>query len=290
MYQFTFVILHYQSLQDTIECIESILINVNYKNFNIVIVDNGSPDNSGMKLIDKYEKIENVKVLLNETNLGFSKGNNVGFQYAKKVLKSSFIALINNDTIINQEDFIEVIITKYENTRYHVLGPDILSIKDGGHQSPIREKGLTLIDIKRKLWIYRFLLMLNYLGIEGLLRSIKNFLLKKKNSYDIINSKFEFEKTDVQLHGSCMIFSADYINLYDGLYDEIFMYMEEDFLYYISKRDNLKLVYYPSVQILHKEDSSTDSVFKKSTDKRRFIYRNVISSAKKLHNLIISSE
>lgn len=51
--KFSFVILHYlqKSVEDTIECIESILNNIDYNDYNIVVVDNGSKDRSGEILI-----------------------------------------------------------------------------------------------------------------------------------------------------------------------------------------------------------------------------------------------
>ena len=85
MYTFSFVILHYISITDTIECIESILKNINYLKYYIIVVDNGSKNNSGNILKEKYKNNSNVKVILNENNLGFARGNNVGYKLAKYV-------------------------------------------------------------------------------------------------------------------------------------------------------------------------------------------------------------
>ena len=135
-YKFAFVVLHYITVQDTIECVESILNNIDYQNYIIIIVDNGSKNNSGELLKNKYSDNPKIKVIISKKNLGFAKGNNLGYNFAKYKMDSDFIALINNDTILEQKNFITKIVDKYTNVKFHILGPDILSTKDGIHQNP----------------------------------------------------------------------------------------------------------------------------------------------------------
>jgi len=54
-YKFTFVVLHYITIEDTTECVDSILTNIKYDNYNIIIIDNGSPNDTGKLLADKYD-------------------------------------------------------------------------------------------------------------------------------------------------------------------------------------------------------------------------------------------
>ena len=56
---FTFVILTYKNFSDTVECIDSILSNITYKN-NIVIVDNHSNDSTFSKIKDKYKNYKQI--------------------------------------------------------------------------------------------------------------------------------------------------------------------------------------------------------------------------------------
>ena len=58
------------------------------------------------------------------------------------------------------------------------------------------------------------------------------------------------------------------------------MYVEEDILYYIAQKENLKMVYSPGVRILHKEKSSTKSMNKTSKEMKLFYYRNMCKSLK----------
>jgi len=82
-------------------CIDS-LLNQTYKDFQIVVVDNGSSDSS-RETLENYRSRFNdrVKLIYNDRNLGFAGGVNVGIDYA---LTNSFdaVALFNNDAIANE--------------------------------------------------------------------------------------------------------------------------------------------------------------------------------------------
>ncbi|MCE5214153.1 MAG: glycosyltransferase, partial [Methanobacterium sp.] len=97
----TIVIVNWNGWEDTIECLKS-LYHVNYTNFNIIIVDNHSQDDSVKKIKDY---IENKKLILivNDENYGFAEGNNIGIRYAQKNFNPDYILLLNNDTIVDKE-------------------------------------------------------------------------------------------------------------------------------------------------------------------------------------------
>lgn len=124
-YIFSFVILHYNEAKITIECINKIFDNTVGEEVNIVIVDNHSPDGSGKNLQEKFSNNKFVTVILLKENLGFAKGNNVGYKYAKENLCSDFICILNNDAFLRQQDFIQRVIKVYEKGGYGVIGPHI---------------------------------------------------------------------------------------------------------------------------------------------------------------------
>ena len=179
MYKFTFVILHYLTEKDTIACIDSIINNIEYENYAIVVVDNGSVNQSGEMLLKYYSKNKKIKIIINHENLGFAKGHNIGFKYAKHTLKSDFIALLNNDTFVKQSNFIQRIIEKFGTTPFHILGPDIISTKDGRHQNPCPKTLQNMYNLKRHILNNRILLVLNYIFIDKFFEKIKKSLFKK---------------------------------------------------------------------------------------------------------------
>lgn len=282
--KFSFVILHYLTYEDTDECIESILNNIDYPDYDIVLVDNASTNDSLQKLEKKYGNHEKVYFVKNDANLGFAKGNNSGYKFAKDELNSDFVVMINNDTIIEQRDFLSVILEKYKQTNFDILGPDIVSTQDGLHQNPNRNRGFTEEEVKTEMKKLQTKLMLNYLGLEDLI--LKLYRTVRKNPTPIaVNKNWEEEQENVVLHGSALIFSPNYVKKYNGLYSKTFLYMEEDILYYIAQKENLKILYTPAVRIYHKEDSSTNAVYQKETKKRRFVYKHVIASSKEFLRL-----
>ncbi|HFI0516497.1 TPA: glycosyltransferase family 2 protein, partial [Streptococcus suis] len=81
--KFTFVILHFIALEMTIETIEVLLKNFSKYDFNIIVVDNASPNDSGRELSEMYKNHQRIDIMLSDKNLGFAKGNNLGYSFAK---------------------------------------------------------------------------------------------------------------------------------------------------------------------------------------------------------------
>jgi GT2 family glycosyltransferase len=285
---FCFVILHYQTKEDTIECVNSLLTNISYPNSKIIVVDNGSSNNSGAALAELYRNNEKIKIISNSENLGFTDGNNIGFRYAKYQLNADFIALINNDTMIQQQNFVEAVIAKNKTVPFHILGPDIVTFT-GVHQNPVFNKLSSLPAVENYIRHYRKVLFLNYMALDKLLEKLKKFFFPKSNIH-IEDIKKEpdhsTEQKGAALHGSAIIFSGSYIRYYDGLTPGPFMYGEEAILDFIVKRDNLISLYSPEIRILHKNDSSTNFVYRKALVKRRFYLKNFIRSLKVLQKLM----
>lgn len=267
----TFVILHYLSDKDTIECVDSIIQNIEYEDKEIIIVDNASPNGSFENVEDKYKKCGGVILLKNDQNLGFARGNNVGFKYAKDTLSSDFIVLINNDTIINQSDFAKVIVKKYEETGFAVLGPDILT-HDGYHQNPLKRREWTVC--KLKMFKLKAILRIADLQLLGLGPKILNG--KKKISG--VKQTIQGDITNVRLHGACLIFSHKYIKKFDGLDDGTFLYMEEDLLQMQMDFYNLSMWYTSDLRIYHKEDAATNMVGETEKEKNIRFLGNLIDS------------
>lgn len=276
---FVFVILHYKTVDDTIECINSIIENVSYLGYEIVVVDNGSPGDDFTFLQKRFSGNNIVHIMQTEENLGFAKGNNIGYQYAKKELNANFIILMNNDIILEQQNFIETIFDIYIERKFAILGPDVISLDDGEHQNP--HIIVNLQNPGRELYYYRFYWLMAYLGLYvPVKRTIFTFIKWFKGKEEHVEPNWTELQEGVKLYGACLIFSPEYVNRFKGLYDKTFMYVEEDILYYIAKQENLKMVYSPDIQILHKEKSSTKSDNRSSRKMRIFFYSNMCISLK----------
>ena len=71
---FGFVVLHYLAYGMTRRCVDVLLSTFKDEPIRIVVVDNASPDGSGVKLEEDYADASNVTVLRNSSNLGFARG------------------------------------------------------------------------------------------------------------------------------------------------------------------------------------------------------------------------
>lgn len=272
----TYVVLHYMALNDTIECVESILENVSQSNQNeteIVIVDNGSVNHSYEELEKKFGDISKVHLLRSDKNLGFAKGNNLGFSFAKKKLHTDFIVLLNNDTIMQQKGFTEKLIQKYEEKKYSVLGPDIVT-KDGYHQNPGTKQAWSLSELRMFRIKKLIRLFLSYLSLDNI---IENIIEKQKDIYskEVVSGDVE----NTILHGACMIFSPIFINFFDGLCDKTFLYMEEDILKLYSDFYGFLMMYSSELMIYHKEDVATNMLKTSAGKRARFKYMQSFKSS-----------
>lgn len=90
------VIINFNGLKDTCECIDSLLKSTIIPD--IIVVDNASVNNEGEIIRQRYPS---VQVIISEINLGFTGGNNIGIRYALKN-HADFILLLNNDTIVDR--------------------------------------------------------------------------------------------------------------------------------------------------------------------------------------------
>lgn len=280
-----FVILHYYTITDTIKCVNSIKDNINNDECEIIIVDNASPNQTGEELKEMYKNIENIHVIINEKNLGFARGNNIGFLYAKEKLKAEYIILLNNDTIILQKNFLELVVQEFNESKFAVMGPKILL-----PNNEINPLILELPDFKiiqKQLFDIRLDLITNYLWINGLYKNlrqgIKKVLIKlkfKTNNKNIKENSIDEKHENIVLHGSFLIFSKEYIERFDGLDDRTFLYREEELLAIRLKKNNLKSIYNPQIEILHNEDGATNAMNKNNRKKQIFVNENLIKSTK----------
>lgn len=275
--RFGFVILHYKNHKVTEDCIESIIINLKDPNdYKIVIVDNGSNNGSGEYLSKKYNSYEGIYFVTLNENLGFAKGNNIGIEKLREFNTDIFITL-NSDTEIYQPNFLDLISKVYLEYNFDILGPDIINL-DGLHQNPVKTyNGRYMIMVKDTMMDCANYL-LSYLGLQNSKKRLfKRIGLTQKNSTLSKNIDHENFKMDIQLHGSCIIFSKKFIDGFKGFYFKTFLYGEEEILFYIVKKYHLISIYYPEIKISHKEGQSTvDEVV--NQNKYRFFLKHHIYS------------
>lgn len=282
---FVFIILHYLSFKDTMECIDSIS-KISDEKVKIVVVDNCSPNLSGDELTKRYENDNLVDILKLDSNVGFARGNNAGIEFARSKYNPKFIACVNNDTVIYQKDFVEKVEKCFDETGFWVLGP-LIYTADGKYASnPLRSfiKSENQVNImlkrKKKELIYTKF-YLNYL--REYWWSIKKQLIKYKERECTVCME---RRLNVPIHGSCIVFSKNYFDKLKGFNPNTFLYQEENILFHQIMSARGVVVYDPSISIYHKEDASINVLQFSSRKKKIFMINNEIASLLVLKDLL----
>lgn len=151
------VLLNYNGYEDTIDCFKS-LQKISYDNYDIVIIDNDSPDMSlddiiaymqendidfkyyasPEKLIDNAGNCPKVSLIQSGFNRGYGHGNNIGIKYALHN-GADYILVLNNDTVV-EPDFLEPMVEMCEKDKnigiasgkiYYYDRPDTLWFNGG---------------------------------------------------------------------------------------------------------------------------------------------------------------
>lgn len=276
----TFIILHYNNIDETMECLDSL----EKFDSNIVVVSN-SKDYDNLKLIEKRVS----KVIINEENIGFAKANNIGCKYAIEHFQPDFLCVINNDVIIEQEDFITQVDKLYKKYKFDILGPKILPEKSDSCNPFYAYK--TLEEVRTRI---RYTEKLIKIYQNKFLRLLLNIYLKIKAPFrkekKITNGTKD--ELNVALHGCALIFSKKYYKKFnDVFYNGTFLFHEEEFLALRAKKNNLIMLYSPKIELYHKEGSSLSKKFqKRKYDSLIFRNKEILKSLKLLEKEMLKQE
>ena len=221
------VLLNWNGWKDTIECIKSFK-EVSYHNFQIIVVDNGSTD-------DSVKKLSNLKypITLIETgkNLGFAGGNNVGIHHALKA-GNEYIMLLNNDTTVDKK-FLTIFVNYAEkNPKVGALTGKIYYFSDPD-----------------RFW---------FAGAEkgklGEMPGHRGYNERDTGQYDSV--------TETDLVSGCLFFARAKALKKVGLLDDNFFWSYEDADWTDRfKRAHFECRYLPKAVIWHKVSSSRSNYF-----------------------------
>lgn len=126
------VVVNWNTKEITLKCIETIYSSFKKKeNLEVVLVDNASTDGS----VDAIRKIyPNVKLVVNKSNLGFAKANNIGLNKTQ----GKYIAFINSDIIV-LDSCLDILVSFLEqHSKTGLCGPRILN-KDLSNQPSVQK-------------------------------------------------------------------------------------------------------------------------------------------------------
>lgn len=183
------------------ECLESV-INQTYNNIEIVLIDDGSTDESG-KICDEYgAKDKRIKVI-HQKNMGVSIARNTGI----KLAKGDYITFVDSDDIINPK-YIELL-SSHANNNTLSMGNILLF-----------DKKIVDRPVKKDFIILR----------KDFIKLSELFLLNspccRLYNLNIIRSNHLLFKEDLSL-GEDLLFNLEYLKYIDKIF-----FINQDLYYY----------------------------------------------------------
>lgn len=112
------LILNWKSAQETIACCEA-LQRTGYPNYKILLIENGSPDDSERVLRTRFPDLELIQT---GKNLGYGGGNNAGIRYAYRK-GAQYVWILNPDTYVHEETLTHLVEVMENHPDVGVCGP-----------------------------------------------------------------------------------------------------------------------------------------------------------------------
>lgn len=116
------IILNYNGKDMLCSCIESVLC-TDYPNFEIIIVDNNSTDGSVNAVKKRFNSNDKMRLIINERNLGYTGGNNVGIKHAR----GEVLVFLNNDITVSRSWLREIVEALKSDLKIGAAQPKIMN-------------------------------------------------------------------------------------------------------------------------------------------------------------------
>lgn len=235
---FSLIIVNYNTAQLLKNCLDSIFKSFNDNDFEVIIVDNNSKDDS-LKKIEIFG--DKIKIIKNNKNYGFGRANNIG----AKIAKGEYLFFLNSDTIINNDILGIISETFSQDRKIAVLSPKLI-LKNGLEQKHA------------------------YGNFPGIL----NIIFGKAGDLKI-NSKPSEKKPELNpdwVSGAAMIIRKEIFDKIGGFDENFFMYFEDIDICKRVKDIEYEVLYLKQASLIHlgggsqKKFSKTKIEYYKSQD------------------------
>lgn len=223
------IVLSYNTKKLTLNCLNFLI--KEYKDFiqkkeiEVIVVDNNSSDGT----VESLRNFGNLEIVKNNTNYGFSKGNNIG---AKKA-KGEYILFLNSDTKVENQGLLSMTNFLNQNESVGILGGKLLN-PDGTQQRSCGN------------FYNLFNLIISLLGGERV------GLIRKKPE--------KTQKVD-WVSGASLMIRRNLFEKLKGFDENFFMYIEDMELCFRAKSIGFLTYFFPNVKIIHQELGSSNRNF-----------------------------
>lgn len=234
------IIVNYNSGNVIMDCIHSIIDKTKDVSYEVIVVDNASPDSSADTIENVFK--DNVKLIRSNENFGFGKANNLGANYAE----GKYLFLLNPDTLLINNavkklfDYMEV------HPEAGVVGGNLYG-EDQVSAAPSFCRTFDTVESERK----------NSTWAKILSDKVKQKLNKTENHF---KEEFNYSKNSIEvayIFGADMMIPRALFKEMGGFDPDFFMYAEEAELQWRIKKVGYKNYNVPSAKIVHMEGLSS---------------------------------
>ncbi|MCJ7633082.1 glycosyltransferase family 2 protein [Candidatus Bathyarchaeota archaeon] len=233
------IILNWNRPRDTSDCLES-LKRILYRNYEVVVVDNGSTGNDAQMLEQDFGNL--IHVIRNKVNQGFAGGNNVGIRWALG-RGCEYVLLLNDDTVVDPEFLSELILVAENDKQAGIVGPKICCYDE--------PKRIYSAGGRINLW-------------TGSAPSIGRGRIDNGEFDDI-------EEVDY-VSGCALLIRKDTILRIGLLNERYFAYYEETEWCVRARKQGYSVTYVPRAKILHKEKTRESELSLYYMTRNRFLF------------------
>jgi GT2 family glycosyltransferase len=248
------VIICWNDLAVIKDCLRSIVQETQSTEYEIIVSDNGSVDDSVRFIREHYPQ---VQVVENGANLGFAKGNNAGIRLAK----GEYVLILNPDTIIQNRALDRWIVFADEHPEAGGFGCRVLN-PDGSYQEPARPIPNVWTSLVAALYLRplgRISSVFDsdlYAGWHGTTQRIVGYQ-----------------------SGCCVLFRSSVLSKLDGFDARFFYHYEETDLCYRCAKLGFPILFFPGAEIIHLGGQSVGRFpirfeLEKFRNKYRFFYKH----------------
>lgn len=250
------VVLNYNNYGETIKCVNSILTQKQISVY-VVVVDNGSQNQSYNELYHTFINIENVDVLRSLENLGYAQGNNIGIKHLReKGFEDIFVS--NSDLFFKSEGILYDLVNNKEKG-VGLVNPLIRNLNGTIDQRVSYKKRFLYLRMVKKYFEW---LLEKEIALSG---------KSNDNSIETVKLIKGIQLDRYIVAGSGFLLTKDFFDIYNGLYPGTFLYYEEWATILLLSKACLKTQIVETDPIIHKGGASTPVDVKSRSQQRRKI-------------------
>ena len=248
--QLSVIILNYNVRYFLELCVVSVQNAIKNIDAEIIVVDNNSLDGSCNMMKQRFP---HVKLIENNENLGFPKGNNIGVAIAR----GEYICILNPDTVVAEDTFSQVLAFAQKQNDLGIVGVKLI---DGtGNFLPESKRGTPTPFVA-------------FTKITGLYKLFPKLF---GQYYAQHLSENESGKVEI-LVGAFMLLKRDLYNKIGGFDENCFMYSDDIDLSYMALKKGKSNYYFHGTSVIHYKGESTikDGIYmKRNQEAMNFFFK-----------------